>query len=229
MRQDGSRGCEAAATSTAASTTRERDRERKRERGREGDYFFLRAFFSPQRAIEEGEREILPIEMVEAKKERKKERERRKGGPDRVGLEALAGRLSRRGGSTPPEGDFSARLRELSGNGEVGHRCAGRGIAEVWEGWWRTGWKSQRGPPLESRPRRPPRDCSPEAGIACQAPLTHHPLWPHFVELALTVGPTVGPSVSLPILPLPLLDAAVSSGPVARAVRIRSRMNRRLL
>lgn len=29
-----------------------------------------------------------------------------------------------------------------------------------------------------ARPRRPPRDCFPGAGIACQAPLTHYPSGP---------------------------------------------------
>jgi len=60
-------------------------------------------------------REILPsIEMEEAEKERKREkmREKKRGARERVGLEALAGRLSRRGGSTPPEGDLGTRLRE---------------------------------------------------------------------------------------------------------------------
>lgn len=61
---------------------------------------------------------MLPIEMEET--ERKSECGEEERGPDRVGLETLAGRLSRRGGSTPPEGDLGARLRELSGNGEVG-------------------------------------------------------------------------------------------------------------
>lgn len=115
-------------------------------------------------------------------------------GSDKVRLEALAGRLSRRGGSTPPEGDFGACLRGYRGTGRLG-TVVREGIAKVWEGWWRTGWKSQRGPPLEGRPRRPPRDCFPEAGIACQAPLTHHPLRPHFAELALSrsVGRSIGP------------------------------------
>lgn len=70
-------------------------------------------------------------------------------------------------------------------------------------------WSPSRGPPPPPAARRPPCDCFPEAGIACQAPLTHHPLRPHFAELS------VGPSVPLPILAFPLLDAAVSSGPVA--------------
>lgn len=40
-----------------------------------------------------------------------------------MGLEALAGRLNRRGGSTPPEGDFGA-------GGEVRGAIYGRG--EAW-------------------------------------------------------------------------------------------------
>lgn len=77
---------------------------------------------------------MLPIEMKEAQRKRERESDgEEKGGPDKVELEALAGRLSRRGGSTPPEGDFGACLRELSGNGEGtvvregGSRRCGRG------------------------------------------------------------------------------------------------------
>jgi hypothetical protein len=81
-----------------------------RERKRQGIIF---SPYSLRRgaATEENERETLPIEMPW------KLREMKEGGHDRVGLEALAGRLSRRGGSTPPEGDSAARF---TGCGEKG-------------------------------------------------------------------------------------------------------------
>jgi len=47
-------------------------------------------------------------------------------------------------------------------------------------------------------------------------------------SLTRSVHPSVCPSGSPCLYSLPLLDAAVSSGPAARAVRIRSQMNRRL-
>ena len=84
-------------------------------------------------------------------------------------FEALAGRLSRRGGSTLPEGDLGARTREVGHRGP-GVRCR-RHSGDEEE---RKRQRGLSGPLLVARPRRPPRDCFPEAGIACQAPLTHY-------------------------------------------------------
>lgn len=68
-----------------------------------------------------------------------------------MGLEALAGRLSRRGGSTPPEGDFSACLRGLSGERggwaplyRKGDRGGVGGVADRVE---EPTWSPSRGPP----------------------------------------------------------------------------------
>lgn len=79
----------------------------KRDKERQGDHFFPRTL---RGVAKKGAREMLPIKVVE-------------GGPDRVGLQALAGRLSRRGGSTPPEGDFGACLP------------GGRGRGAMWGRW----------------------------------------------------------------------------------------------
>ena len=60
--------------------------------------------------------------------------------------------------------------------------------------------KRQRGSwaPLVARPRRPPRDCFPGAGIACQAPLTHYPSGP--ATLPFTAWRSIGPLCVLPLL-----------------------------
>lgn len=92
---------------------------------------FFRALhgMQQQKGIQQRGRETLSDPEVEEGEE--KEAQHR-----RVGLETLAGRLSRRGGSTPPEGDFELRVygggggyrrRERWGNA----RRAGREIAKA--------------------------------------------------------------------------------------------------
>jgi len=132
MRQDGSRGC------SAALATEER------ERGK--GLFFLRTLSARRgAATEENEGEMLPIEMLW------KLREMKEGGHDRVGLEALAGRLSRRGGSTPPEGDLAARFTGLRREGKMRAPLRGKGdrgdVGGVADRVEEPTWSPSYGPP----------------------------------------------------------------------------------
>lgn len=126
---------------TAASATREK------RRG-QGDYFFPRTLSAARK--EGGERDAAHQGGGSRRVE---------GGPDRVGLEALAGRLNRRGGSTPPEGDFGACLPEREGKGERRGATWGRwgtvvrkegsrgGVGGVANRVEEPTWSPSRGPP----------------------------------------------------------------------------------
>lgn len=206
---------------------RPRRRRRRPRREREIGELFFCAFFLCN-VQQKGAKEMLPIEMEQAKREKERERKRGERGPDKVGLKALAGRLSRRGGSTPPEGDFGACLRGLSGNGEVGTVVREGGSHWCGRGGGGQGGRANVVPLSRAAPAARRVIASPRQASRVR-PLLHTTLSGPTSPSWRSVGPSVGPSVPLPILAFPLLDAAVSSGPVARAVRIRSRMNRRLL
>lgn len=210
---------------------RPRRRRRRRRQRSQGDYFFFSflpcsctACNNRRGYNKEGERCCL----IQVEEGEEKEAQHR-----RVGLETLAGRLSRRGGSTPPEGDFELRVYgggKIPKEGKVGQR-ASRGKGDS-EGIIR-GVGTERverayvSPPLVSRPRRPPRDCFPWGRHRVSGPSYNTtPSGPTSPELALAEGP-VGPPLRPPyILVLPLLDAAKVSSRFSRprnSIRSRNR------
>lgn len=125
---------------------------------------------------------------------------------------------------------------EVGGNvGEVGHRCTGRGIARRCRRGSEQGGRANVVPLSRAAPAARRVIASPGQASRVR-PLLHttpsgptSPSWRSLARsLARSVHPSVCPSGSPCLYSLPLLDAAVSSGPAARAVRIRSQMNRRL-
>lgn len=214
------------AASAAASVTREREKERHRGgEGQAGGLFFSFPYFPYGAAQQKGARERCCLSRW------RRQRERERGGPDRVGLEALAGRLSRRGGSTPPEGDFGARLtggKKTGGRraaGGVGYRCAGRGRSRRCGRGGGQGGRASVVPLSWAAPAARRVIASPGQASRVR-PLLHTtpsgPTSPSWRSLARSVR-----RFPCSYRHLPLLDAAVSSGPAQ--VRIRSRMKRRLL